>query len=156
MIFGRYRGQGSGTVVFEGERNGRRERYGPGHLPRDRPRERDIPRLWAARRIGDLNRQLRLEGQSDVLIREIRELGLRYGILTGYTSCLVQEPTLAMNQPGTPGTRQPRRDVMPMATPAPAAQTGAASSRPPRPTDSSPAPPASPMPKWRRMPASIR
>lgn len=128
VIFGRYRGQGSGTVVFEGERNGRRERFtAQATFPATAHENEFIPRLWAARRIGDLNRQLRLEGQSDVLIREIRELGLRYGILTEYTSYLVQEPTLAMNQPGTPGTRQPRRDVMPMATPAPAAQTGAAS-----------------------------
>ncbi len=124
VVFGRYRGQGSGTVVFEGERNGRRERFtAQANFPATTSENEFIPRLWAARRIGDLNRQLRLEGQSDALVREIRDLGLRYGILTEYTSYLVQEPMLAANQPGT---GQPRRDIMPMASPAPSAQTGAA------------------------------
>jgi Ca-activated chloride channel family protein len=52
-----------------------------------------IPRLWAARQIGSLTRQIRLEGASSSLVEQVRELGLRYGILTEYTSYLVQEPT---------------------------------------------------------------
>ncbi len=51
-----------------------------------------IPRLWAARRIGELTRTIRVEGHSTVLIEEIRDLALRFGILTEYTSYLVQEP----------------------------------------------------------------
>jgi Ca-activated chloride channel family protein len=58
-----------------------------------------IPRLWAARRIGELTRLIRVEGPSPVLIEEMRDLGLRFGILTEYTSYLVQEPQRFANAP---------------------------------------------------------
>jgi Ca-activated chloride channel family protein len=93
VLFGRYDGSGTGTIVIEGERNGRRERFtARAELPRSENANDFIPRLWASRRIGDLTRQIRLEG-SESAIREVRELGLRYGILTEYTSYLVQEPS---------------------------------------------------------------
>lgn len=105
VVFGRYRGEGRGTVVIEGERNGRRERFTTdAAFSRVAAGNEFIPRLWASRRIGDLTRQIRLEGQSESLIREVRELGLRYGILTEYTSYLVQEPgvvAVGRNQPLT-------------------------------------------------------
>jgi Ca-activated chloride channel family protein len=93
VVLARYRGEGSGPVVVEGTRNGRRERFtieaqfGRHELGNDY-----IPPLWAARRIGELTRQIRLEGSSSELISAVRELGLRYGILTEYTAYLVQEP----------------------------------------------------------------
>ena len=65
-----------------------------------------IPRLWAARQIGDLTRQMRLDGVSNGLVDQVRQLGLRYGILTEYTSYLVQEPS----QIARPGTPVPLRD----------------------------------------------
>ena len=58
-----------------------------------------MPRLWASRRIGALTRQIRIEGATPGLVEEVRSLGLRYGILTEYTSYLVQEPRAAWNQP---------------------------------------------------------
>jgi Ca-activated chloride channel family protein len=93
VVLARYRGEGSGPVVIEGTRNGRRERFtieaqfGRHELGNDY-----IPPLWAARRIGELTRQIRLEGPNSELIGAVRELGLRYGILTEYTAYLVQEP----------------------------------------------------------------
>jgi Ca-activated chloride channel family protein len=124
VVFGRYRGAASGTVVIEGERNGRRERFSTDAVfSRSAPGNEFIPRLWASRRIGDLTRQIRLEGQSESLIREVRELGLRYGILTEYTSYLVQEPTVVAS-----GRNQPMMDVRgfagAQAPAAPMAQTG--------------------------------
>lgn len=117
-VFGRYRGEGSGPIVIEGERNGRRERFtAQATFPRSQPANDFIPRLWASRRIGDLTRQIRLEGSSEVLVREVRDLGLRYGILTEYTSYLVQEPgVVAMNRR--------MEDAAAMRPAAPAAQTG--------------------------------
>jgi Ca-activated chloride channel family protein len=99
-------------------------------FPRIQPANDFIPRLWASRRIGDLTRQVRLEGNSTATIQQIRDLGLRYGILTEYTSYLVQEPQLAVR--GMTEDRNLRRDAMPMSVPAtvaapsPVAQTGAA------------------------------
>lgn len=124
VVFGRYSGTGSGTVVIEGERNGRRERFtATARFARVEADNDFIPKLWAARRVGDLTRQIRLEGASEALVREVRELGLRHGILTEYTSYLVQEPQLAL-QPGLGGRPQPATPDRGMS--APAAQTGRA------------------------------
>jgi Ca-activated chloride channel family protein len=51
-----------------------------------------IPRLWASRRVALLQRQLRSNGHSQELVDEIVDLGLRYGIITEYTSFLIREP----------------------------------------------------------------
>ena len=117
-VFGRYRGEGSGPIVIEGERNGRRERFtAQATFRRSQPANDFIPRLWASRRIGDLTRQIRLEGSSEGLVREVRDLGLRYGILTEYTAYLVQEP-------GVVAVNRPMEDAAALRATAPAAQTG--------------------------------
>lgn len=120
VVFGRYRGQGNGQVVIEGERNGRRERFtAEASFPATESANDFVPKLWASRRIGELTRQVRIEGATPERINQIRELGLRYGILTEYTSYLVQEPGMAVQPNGFEDrTRQ-------MMAPAPAAQTGA-------------------------------
>ena len=122
VVFGRYREPGSGRVVVTGRRNGRRARLVvPASFPRSEPRNDFIPRLWAARRIGELTRQIRLEGPSPALISQVRDLGLRYGILTEYTSYLVQEP-LDLAGPDSP--RRLEEDQLNRAA-SPASQTGA-------------------------------
>jgi len=57
-----------------------------------------IPRLWASRRVALLQRQLRSEGHSQELVDEIVDLGLRYGIVTEYTSFLIKEPNAQVAQ----------------------------------------------------------
>ncbi len=96
VVTGRYRGGGAGSLVLEGERGGRREQFAfPVEFPR-RQRDNDyVARLWASRKVGALTAQLRLHGTDRELVEEIRNLGLRYGVLTEYTSYLVQEPGLA-------------------------------------------------------------
>jgi len=99
VVLTRFRGTGSGPIVIEGTRDGRQERFEiRGTFTRTQPADAYLPQLWAARRIGDLTRQLRLEGSTPEQIAMIRELGLRYGILTEYTSYLVQEPGMLANQ----------------------------------------------------------
>ncbi|HEV8612313.1 MAG TPA: VIT domain-containing protein [Gemmatimonadales bacterium] len=93
VVLARYRGDGNGPVVIEGTRNGRRERFTiEAAFGRQESGNEYLPPLWAARRIGELTRQIRLEGSSPELINRVRDLGLRYGILTEYTAYLVQEP----------------------------------------------------------------
>lgn len=121
VLFGRYRGEGNGSVEVTGRRNGRQERVLiPSNFPRSEPGNDFIPRLWASRQIGHLTRQIRLEGSSPTLVSQVRDLGLRYGILTEYTSYLVLEPD-AFAGPGGP---TPLREEQLNRVPAPAAQTG--------------------------------
>ncbi|CAN5745137.1 hypothetical protein BH24GEM1_BH24GEM1_18070 [soil metagenome] len=110
MILGRYRRHGSGPLAVTGDRNGSRERIETrAVLSASESGNAFIPRLWAARRIGELTRIVRVEGASPVLIEELRDLALRFGILTEYTSYLVQEPErVAGSPPPMPRAEEPR------------------------------------------------
>jgi Ca-activated chloride channel family protein len=122
VLFGRYHGQGTGNVVITGERNGHRERIVvPAAFAASESGNDFIPRLWAARQIGELTRQIRLEGASPSLVAQVRELGLRYGLLTEYTSYLVQEPSDMV----TPAAPAPLREDQMGGARNSAAQTGA-------------------------------
>jgi Ca-activated chloride channel family protein len=100
VLFGRYQGHGDGDLVIEGSRAGQRERFTYRvDLPRREPDNEFIPRIWAARKAGALTAQIRLHGADPEVVEEIRQLGLRYGILTEYTSYLVEEPQFAMREP---------------------------------------------------------
>ncbi|HIE52868.1 MAG TPA: VWA domain-containing protein [Armatimonadetes bacterium] len=92
-IFGRYEGWGEAEVILRGRLEGRREtfRY-PVELPRRERKNDFIPRLWARRKIGHLLEEIRLEGEDPELREEVIRLATRYGIVTPYTSFLVQEP----------------------------------------------------------------
>ena len=50
-----------------------------------------VARLWATRRIGDLLNNIRLNGENDELVDSIVNLSVRYGIITPYTSFLIEE-----------------------------------------------------------------
>jgi Ca-activated chloride channel family protein len=50
-----------------------------------------LPRLWAVRKVGFLLNEIRRNGENAELVRTIRNLGLRHGIVTPYTSFLVVE-----------------------------------------------------------------
>jgi len=49
-----------------------------------------VPRLWATRRIGELLDQVRVEGESEGLLRQIRKLGMDYGLVTPYTTFVIE------------------------------------------------------------------
>jgi Ca-activated chloride channel family protein len=121
-VFGRYRGEGSGALVLEGSRAGETQRFEyQVDFPRREHGNTFIPRLWAARKAGALTAQVRLHGASTELIEEIRELGLRYGILTEYTSYLVEEPNML---PASVSVREAVDRAQAMSAPA-EAQVGA-------------------------------
>jgi Ca-activated chloride channel family protein len=50
-----------------------------------------IPRLWATRKIGYLLNQIRYQGENPEWVDAIIQLSLRYGIITPYTSFLIEE-----------------------------------------------------------------
>jgi Ca-activated chloride channel homolog len=94
VLFGRYRGQGDGELRIRGRRAGRSETFGAEAGFAGRTVANDfIPRLWASRKLGELTRQVRLNGADPELVEAIRTTALRYGLLSEYTAYLVQEPT---------------------------------------------------------------
>ncbi len=50
-----------------------------------------VPRLWAARKIGHLLTQIRLQGENPEWIQAVIDLSIQYGVMTPYTSFLIQE-----------------------------------------------------------------
>jgi len=121
VVFGRYRGAGSAggerSVVVRGRRNGRTEEFQTGLADREGD-ARYIEQLWAARKAGALSREIRLRGQTRELMDALKQLALRYGILTEYTSYLVQEPNIVAR-------RMAEERSMNAPTPAPRDQAGA-------------------------------
>jgi len=107
VVFGRYRGAGSRawSVTVRGRRGGQSEQFQATAVDRENDGARYIEQLWAARKAGSLSQEIRLRGQNPEVMRELRDLALRYGILTDYTSYLVQEPgAMAWRQPPIPMT----------------------------------------------------
>ncbi|HXM38444.1 MAG TPA: VIT domain-containing protein [Gemmatimonadales bacterium] len=96
VLFGRYRGVTSGewSVTVRGRRNGRQEEFSTTVGERESGDARYIEQLWAARKVGALSREIRLRGQTRELMDALKQLALRYGILTEYTAYLVQEPNV--------------------------------------------------------------
>ena len=93
VMVGRYRDEGSETLRLSGTVNGRTQSFSyPDQVFPAESGEMDfLPRLWATRKIGYLLNQVRLHGSERELIDEIVELSLRYGVMTPYTSFLVEE-----------------------------------------------------------------
>lgn len=121
VVLGRYRGVGSGewSVTVQGRRNGKQEEFRTTVSQRENDDARYIEQLWAARKAGTLSREIRLHGQTRELMDALKQLALRYGILTEYTSYLVQEPTIALR-------RDAERRQLNAPPAAPADQAGAA------------------------------
>jgi len=105
VVFGRYTGTSrEGRVTIRGTRAGRPETYGTtAAFPQTENGNDFVPRLWAARKIGVLQQSIRLHGANPEVIEEIKQTALRYGLLSEYTSYLVQEPTVVADRLGGRG-----------------------------------------------------
>ncbi len=101
VVVGRYRQGGDAEITLEGEVNDQRQRFQYDDVAFHREGgEEFIARLWATRKIGYLLQQIRLHGEGKELIDEIVDLSIRYGIITPYTSFLVEETELALSEEG--------------------------------------------------------
>jgi len=126
VLVGRYREGGDTTITLEGEVNDRWQsfEYEDVHF-RDRGGDAFIPRLWATRKIGYLLSQIRLHGESRELVDEIVDLSVRYGIISPYTSFLVDETEDVLSEEGRARVAEQKYQAMATATPAPAYGAGA-------------------------------
>ncbi|MGD2206950.1 MAG: VIT domain-containing protein [Anaerolineae bacterium] len=101
IVVGRYRDGGDTTITLSGEVNDRLQEFEYDDVRFQRQGgEEFIARLWATRKIGYLLQQIRLHGEADELVDEIVELSIRYGIITPYTSFLVEETERALREEG--------------------------------------------------------
>ncbi|HEX5108624.1 MAG TPA: VWA domain-containing protein [Vicinamibacterales bacterium] len=112
VIFGRYESAGkagAGELSLAGIRSGQTERFVSRlEFPAHAASGGYIPSLWAARKLAELTRTIRLEGSTPQRVAEARELALRYGLLSEFTSYLVQEPPARVQSsraPIVPGGR---------------------------------------------------
>jgi Ca-activated chloride channel family protein len=133
-LFGRYQpGQIAGgnknrTVLLRGKYLGeeRAFEYSFDFSGKKGPGADQLSRLWAARKIGYLLEQIRLNGGSGELKSEVVRLSKLHGIITPYTSYLiVEEGALVQgNRPPPPGSPRPLGGVVRDALDARSRQSG--------------------------------
>lgn len=93
-LVGRYRGGAENVnITLSGQVRGQQQTFVYSGLTfRQRAGgEAFIARLWATRRIADLLNTIRLRGENRELVDSIVSLSVRYGIITPYTSFLIEE-----------------------------------------------------------------
>ncbi|MCS7259898.1 MAG: VIT domain-containing protein [Anaerolineae bacterium] len=124
-VVGRYYAGGVATLTLRGTVNNQVRTFTYRDLAfRDFGGEDFIPPLWATRKIGYLLNEIRLHGESQELIQQIVNLSVRYGIITPYTSFLVEEPVRALSEAGRTAAAADAYLALQAAAPAP--QSGAA------------------------------
>jgi len=98
MLIGRYAEWGDVSVTVRGRVGGEPVRQSYGDLRLRKAGGADfLPRLWATRQVGERLARLRLFGPDGETIDEIVSLAVRYGIVTPYTSYLVDEGADALD-----------------------------------------------------------
>ena len=92
VLVGRYRQAGPAVITLRGDVNGEEQVFVyEDNTFRTSGGDAFIPRLWATRAIGNLLQQIRLQGESEELVASVVNLSIRYGIITPYTSYLIEE-----------------------------------------------------------------
>jgi Ca-activated chloride channel family protein len=123
VVVGRYREGVRTDVILSGQVNGEGQQFVYENLSfSDRGGDEFIPRLWATRKIGYLLNEIRLHGEGRELIDEIVDLSVRYGIMTPYTSFLVEEEQDIFT---TEGREEAAQEMWMEATAVPAPASGA-------------------------------
>lgn len=106
-LLGRYRGSGNTVISVKGKAGDQTaDLKNDAKFPESESGSEFLPRLWATRRIGYLLEEIKLRGENAELKGEVVELAKKHGIMTPYTSFLVQE---TRGRAHVPGTRQPGR-----------------------------------------------
>ncbi len=95
-ILGKYQGSGEAQIAVLGQTEMSSRTYEfVATFPAAAMGEPTLPRVWAGRRIAFVLDQIRLYGEKDELVDEVIALSRRYGIITPYTSFLVEEGDLS-------------------------------------------------------------
>jgi Ca-activated chloride channel family protein len=96
VLLGRYKTEGASAVTLTGYVNGKEQKFVFEGKFQEKNLENDfIPRVWASRKIGFLQEEIRLNGENSELVDEIVRLSKEFGIITPYTSFLILEEDAA-------------------------------------------------------------
>jgi len=91
-VLGTYSGSGDAKITLEGKVKDKLQKYEYNiSFPEEEVKNDFIPYLWAARHVGYLLDQIRLNGEDKELVGEVTEAARKYGIVTPYTSYLILE-----------------------------------------------------------------
>lgn len=91
-LMGRYKKAGKATILVKGKLNGKIEAFEyEVNFEEKNTKNEYIASLWAARTVGYLLDQIRLQGESKEVIDEVVRLSKKHGIITPYTSYLILE-----------------------------------------------------------------
>jgi Ca-activated chloride channel family protein len=122
ILVGRYRDSGATKITLSGEVDGKTQKFVYEGTFRSDGGDSFIPRLWATRKIGYLLKQIRLHGERDEWIDAIVELSVRYGIITPYTSFLIDEDDILTEEGRDEAKDEYAATPEPQAVGAPAAE----------------------------------
>lgn len=101
VIAGRYKTGGAVKVTLSGKLNDKELSYTFEDLSfKQNGGDEFTAPLWATRKIGYLLAQIRLHGENKEGVDEIVALAIRYGIVTPYTSFLIEEDADVLTQEG--------------------------------------------------------
>ncbi|MBN2037877.1 MAG: VWA domain-containing protein [Chitinispirillaceae bacterium] len=93
-VLGRYKGTGSWDVIFSGKTGSSpvtlTQRLS---FPQSETNHAFIPRMWASAKINELLDQIALYGERPELKDAVKKLGIKYGLVTPYTSLIAVENT---------------------------------------------------------------
>jgi len=103
-IAGRYRGSGNAEIEIKGESGKTIPNNFKNNFTMKESDTTDsfIGPLWASRKVGYLLRQIKIKGEQPELVNAVKDLSLKYGILTPYTAFLVEEPQVQRRAQGIP------------------------------------------------------
>jgi len=126
VIAGRYKNGGAATITLNGNLNNRAQKFAFEDLNFKQASspagagggDSFIAPLWATRKIGYLISQIRLHGENKEAVDEIVTLAIRYGIVTPYTSFLIEEGDV-LTQAGRTGAGDSVQQNAPLPTAAP-------------------------------------
>ncbi|MCP4231313.1 MAG: VWA domain-containing protein, partial [bacterium] len=98
-VLGRYKGNFTGgAITISGMRGGKSADFRFEVSPPNDERTDFLAPLWAARKIGYCLDEIRLNGENEELIGEIVALSKEYGIVTPYTSYLVEDTDVKVSR----------------------------------------------------------
>ena len=120
ILVGRYRGSGATRITLTGQVNSERRTFIYEGNFRSQGGDDFIPRLWATRKLGHLLTQIRLRGERREWVDAIVALSIRYGIITPYTSFLIDDEDILSTEILTEdGQAEAAEKLLALPTPAP-------------------------------------